>query len=221
MPSVFSTAEYVQFHGAVHFNVANRSGQRVHLAISLVGQDTKASSISDKWLLISVQNRRGDEDREEMKKKERESKKETTEDSITTLKTPVSFLCSCWQLVPQSVCLCSYRSCWVMFCMFSGSRSYPVPHSGERVKQRTVQAHNWNKKSFLSVKTLFLLIIFLGRTDEYSGFVSYIRKIPYAYIHQCTYTKFLQGTKKIPKQKIMPMEVSLYTLFDIFVCLIS
>jgi hypothetical protein len=44
MPATFipcarcSTAECVQFHGAVHFNVANCSGHSVHSAVSLVGQ---------------------------------------------------------------------------------------------------------------------------------------------------------------------------------------
>jgi hypothetical protein len=45
-------------------------------------------------LLVSVQNRRGDEQGEEKKKREERDKEgNRTEESVTTLKTQVSFLC--------------------------------------------------------------------------------------------------------------------------------
>jgi hypothetical protein len=67
-----------------------------------------------------VQQNRRDEEREDKRRQEKKQEGNRTEESVTTPKTEVSFLCSCWQLVAESVCLCSNRSCCVLFCMFAG-----------------------------------------------------------------------------------------------------
>jgi hypothetical protein len=84
MPAAFipcarcSTAEYVQFDGAVHFHVDNCSGQRAHSAVGLVGQGNKSvQHIGANG--CSFQFRTQDEMRNGKRriKQKRDSKKET------------------------------------------------------------------------------------------------------------------------------------------------
>jgi hypothetical protein len=68
-------------------------------------------------------------------------KEEVSQKSSRTPVTRVRLLCSfCW-LLPVCVCCWSNGSPFVLFLCFR-SRSYPVPHRGERVKQRTVHTRN-------------------------------------------------------------------------------